>query len=86
MAFTVWNEWFTVHQLRRHNIVPVADTRSVQWEKPNVGWIKCNVDAAFVAKSSITYMGLCFRDINGQFVAGLTQWQQPVYSIVEGEA
>ncbi|PNX62773.1 hypothetical protein L195_g061306, partial [Trifolium pratense] len=22
MAFVVWNEWFTVHQLQRHNLVP----------------------------------------------------------------
>jgi hypothetical protein len=38
-----------------------------------VGWIKCNVDAAFVAGSGITSMGLCFRDTDGQFVVGLTQ-------------
>ncbi|GAU29842.1 hypothetical protein TSUD_223880 [Trifolium subterraneum] len=86
MAFTVWNEWFTVHQLRLHHIALVADPMPVRWEKPGVGWIKCNVDAAFVARTSITSMGLCFRDTNGQFVAGLTQWQQPVYSIVEGGA
>ncbi|PNX61783.1 hypothetical protein L195_g060833, partial [Trifolium pratense] len=30
--------------------------------------------------------GLCFRDTNGHFVAGLTQWHQSSYSIVEGEA
>ncbi|GAU20408.1 hypothetical protein TSUD_12260 [Trifolium subterraneum] len=86
IAFAVWNEWSTFHQLRRHNIAPVADPRPVRWEKPGVEWIKCNVDAAFVARSSITSMGLCFRDTNGQFVADLTQWQQSVYSIVEGEA
>ncbi|GAU35455.1 hypothetical protein TSUD_364110 [Trifolium subterraneum] len=86
MAFAVWNEWFTVHQLRRQHIVPVEDSRLVRWEKPGVRWIKCNVDAAFVVGSSITSMGLYFRNTNGQFVAGLTQWQQPVYSIVEGEA
>ncbi|GAU45240.1 hypothetical protein TSUD_291240 [Trifolium subterraneum] len=85
MAFAVWNEWFTVHQLQRQNIVPVEDPRPVRWKKPDVTWIKCNVDVAFVAGSSITCMGLCFRDTNEQFVAGLTQWQQPVYSIVEGE-
>ncbi|GAU30919.1 hypothetical protein TSUD_143670 [Trifolium subterraneum] len=82
MAFAVWNEWFTVHQLRRQNFVPIEDPRPIRWEKPGVGWIKCNVD---VARSSITSMGLCFRDTNEQFVADLTQWQQPVYSIVEGE-
>ncbi|PNX60736.1 cytochrome p450, partial [Trifolium pratense] len=54
MAFVVWNEWFTVHQLQR--------------------------------ASGVTAIGLCFRDTNGHFVAGLTQWQQPSYSIVEGEA
>ncbi|GAU42255.1 hypothetical protein TSUD_327330 [Trifolium subterraneum] len=86
MTFAVWNEWFTVHQLRRQNIFPVEDPRPIRWEKPGVTWIKCNVDAAFVAGSSITSMGLCFRDTNGQFVADLTQWQQLVYSLVEGEA
>ncbi|XP_045821892.1 uncharacterized protein LOC123914765 [Trifolium pratense] len=86
MAFVVWNEWFSVHQLQRHNVVPVDDPRPVRWEKPGVRWIKCNVDAAFVVGSGVTSMGLCFRDTNGHFVAGLTKWQQPFYSIVEGEA
>ncbi|PNX77111.1 cytochrome p450, partial [Trifolium pratense] len=70
----------------RHNIVPVEDPRPVRWEKPGVRWIKCNVDVVFVVEFSVTYMGLCFRDTNGHFVAGLIQWQQPFYSIVEGEA
>ncbi|PNX67460.1 hypothetical protein L195_g063527, partial [Trifolium pratense] len=39
MAFVVWNEWFTVHQLQYHSI-PVGDPISVRWEKPGVGWIK----------------------------------------------
>ncbi|XP_045810108.1 uncharacterized protein LOC123904493 [Trifolium pratense] len=70
MVFIIWNEWFTVHQLQRHNIVPVEDPRPVQWEKPEAGWIKCNVDAAFVViESDITFMGLCFRDTNEHFVA-----------------
>jgi hypothetical protein len=50
-----------------------------------VGWIKYNVDAAFVASYGVTFMGHCFRDTDGQFVAGLTQWQQLVLSVVEGE-
>ncbi|GAU28659.1 hypothetical protein TSUD_159410 [Trifolium subterraneum] len=39
MVFAVWNEWFTVHQLRRHHIAPVADHRPVRWEKPGCGWL-----------------------------------------------
>ncbi|GAU38568.1 hypothetical protein TSUD_322450 [Trifolium subterraneum] len=34
MAFAVWNEWFTVHQLQCHNVGPVGDPMPVQWEKP----------------------------------------------------
>ncbi|PNX68157.1 hypothetical protein L195_g056013, partial [Trifolium pratense] len=34
MTFIVWNEWFTVHQLQRHNVVPFEDPWSVLWEKP----------------------------------------------------
>ncbi|PNX58736.1 eukaryotic translation initiation factor 3 subunit c, partial [Trifolium pratense] len=77
MAFAVWNEWFTV---------PAGDPIYVRWEKPGVGWIKYNVDAAFVGGSGVTSMGLCFRNTNGQFVADLTQWQQLVYSVVKVEA
>jgi hypothetical protein len=51
-----------------------------------VGWIKYNVDVAFVVDSGVTSVGLCFHDTNGQFVASLTRWQQHVYSVVEGEA
>ncbi|PNX57561.1 hypothetical protein L195_g058757, partial [Trifolium pratense] len=40
MAFVVWNKWFSVHQLQRHNVVPGEDPRPVRWEKPGVGWIK----------------------------------------------
>ncbi|PNX64214.1 hypothetical protein L195_g062006, partial [Trifolium pratense] len=61
-TFIVWNKWFTVHQLQRHNVVPVEDPRPVRWEKSGAGWIKCNVDAAFVVGSGVTFVGLCFRD------------------------
>ncbi|GAU47126.1 hypothetical protein TSUD_247480 [Trifolium subterraneum] len=30
MVFAVWNEWFTVHQLRRQNFVPIEDPRPVR--------------------------------------------------------
>ncbi|PNX89696.1 cytochrome p450 [Trifolium pratense] len=58
----------------------------VQWEQPSPGWVKCNVDVAFVTGSGKTSMRLCFRDNNGQFMAGMTKWQQMVMSTVEGES
>ncbi|GAU22924.1 hypothetical protein TSUD_326970, partial [Trifolium subterraneum] len=58
----------------------------VRWEKPALDWVKCNVDVAFVSGSGRTSVGLCFRDDNGHFMAGMTQWQQTMISSVEGEA
>ncbi|GAU19540.1 hypothetical protein TSUD_303530 [Trifolium subterraneum] len=48
-------------------------TMLLWWEKPPIGWIKCNVDAAFVSGSGKTSVGLCFCDNNGQFMADMAQ-------------
>ncbi|MCI44277.1 hypothetical protein A2U01_0065516, partial [Trifolium medium] len=40
-----------------------------RWKKPAPGWVKCNVDVAFVTGSKKTSLGLCFHDSNGQFIA-----------------
>ncbi|GAU35307.1 hypothetical protein TSUD_389320 [Trifolium subterraneum] len=72
-AFDAWNDWTTEADL-------------VRWEKPALGWVKCNVDVAFVPGSGRTSVGLCFRNNRGQVMAGMTQWQQTVMSSVEGEA
>jgi hypothetical protein len=39
-----------------------------------------------IPSSDMTSMGLYFCVTTGQFVAGLTQWQQHAYSAVEDEA
>ncbi|GAU50366.1 hypothetical protein TSUD_284640 [Trifolium subterraneum] len=63
-----------------------TETYLVRWEKPALGWVKCNVDIAFVSGSGKTAVGLCFRDNSRQFMAGMTQWKQNVISSIEGEA
>ncbi|GAU39610.1 hypothetical protein TSUD_276500 [Trifolium subterraneum] len=63
-----------------------TETYLARWEKPALGWVKCNVDIAFVYGSGKTSVGLCFRDNSGQFMAGMTQWKQNVISSIEGEA
>ncbi|GAU32650.1 hypothetical protein TSUD_218990 [Trifolium subterraneum] len=45
----------------------------VRWEKPALGWVKCNVDIAFVSGSGRTSVGLCFRDNSGQFMAAMEE-------------
>ncbi|GAU48097.1 hypothetical protein TSUD_238360 [Trifolium subterraneum] len=85
-AFDAWNDWYSVHKLRRNNVSGTTEADLARWEKPALDWVKCNVDAAFVSGSGRTSVGLCFRDNSGYFMAGMTQWQQTVISSVEGEA
>ncbi|GAU33827.1 hypothetical protein TSUD_221650 [Trifolium subterraneum] len=85
-ALDAWNDWYSVHKLQSNNVSGSIKTDLVRWEKPTLDWVKCNVDVAFVSGSGRTSVGLCFRDNSGQFMAGMTQWQQTVISSVEEEA
>ncbi|GAU16656.1 hypothetical protein TSUD_326060 [Trifolium subterraneum] len=85
-AFDAWNDWYSIHKLKSNSVSGTTEADLVRWEKPALGWVKCNVDVAFVFGSGRTSVGLCFRDNSGQFMAGMTQWQQAVTSSVEGEA
>ncbi|GAU46827.1 hypothetical protein TSUD_100450 [Trifolium subterraneum] len=86
-AFDAWNDWYSVHKLQSNSVSETTEADLViRWEKPALGWVKCNVDVAFVSGSERTSVRLCFRDSSGQFMAGMTQWQQTVISSVEGEA
>ncbi|GAU40431.1 hypothetical protein TSUD_397500 [Trifolium subterraneum] len=85
-AFDAWNDWYSVHKLQSNSVSGTTEVDLVRWEKPALGWVKYNVDVAFVSGSGRTSVGLCFRDSSGQFMAGMTQWQQTVISSVEGEA
>ncbi|GAU34127.1 hypothetical protein TSUD_66060 [Trifolium subterraneum] len=85
-AFDAWNDWYSVHKLQRNSVSGTIEADLVKWEKPALGWVKCNVDAAFLSGSGKTSVGVCFRDNRGHLMAGMTQWQQTVLSPVEGEA
>ncbi|GAU21899.1 hypothetical protein TSUD_33960 [Trifolium subterraneum] len=85
-AFDAWNDWYSVHKLQGNSESRITEADLVMWEKPALGWVKCNVDVAFVPGSGRTSVGLCFRNNRGQVMADMTQWQQTVMSSVEGEA
>ncbi|XP_045801294.1 uncharacterized protein LOC123895120 [Trifolium pratense] len=85
-AFDHWNEWIAVHKLRSNDDHDVPLVSTIRWEKPRIGWLKCNVDAAFFVGAGRTAMGACFRNNSGEFVAGITEWQQLTLSTKEGEA
>ncbi|GAU26046.1 hypothetical protein TSUD_225070 [Trifolium subterraneum] len=85
-AFDAWNNWYSVHKLQSNSVSGTTEADLVRWAKPALGWVKCNVDVAFVSGSGRTSVRLCFRYSSDQFMAGMTQWQQIVISSVEKEA
>ena len=44
------------------------------WEKPNVGWFKCNTDGAFYERQWKGATGAVLRDDQGRFVRGVAKW------------
>ncbi|GAU29437.1 hypothetical protein TSUD_150070 [Trifolium subterraneum] len=85
VAMLLWSIWH--NRIDKSNSVSgTTEAVLVRWEKPALGWVKCNVDVAFLSGSGRTSVGVCVRDNSGQFMAGMTQWQQTVISPVEGEA
>ncbi|GAU26391.1 hypothetical protein TSUD_278360 [Trifolium subterraneum] len=86
VTMLLWCLWQNLHKLRSNSVSGTTEADLVRWEKPALGWVKCNVDVAFVSGSGRSSAGLCFRDSSGQFMAGMTQWQQTVILSVEGES
>ncbi|PNX94258.1 ribonuclease H [Trifolium pratense] len=71
ISYNTWNDWFAVHHLNHdENHIPESPTTD-RWEKPRIGWVKCNVDAALYVDN---------------FMAAFMQRQQATLSTVEGEA
>jgi ribonuclease HI len=44
------------------------------WEKPTVGWFKCNTDGAFYEQRWKGATGAVLRDDQGRFVRGVAKW------------
>jgi ribonuclease HI len=85
-AFDHWNEWFVVYKIRNtdDHYAPLLNTE--RWKKPLMGWLKCNVDAAFFVDSGRTTIGACSRNSSGEFTVGFTLWQQLILSTEKDEA
>jgi hypothetical protein len=78
-----WFDWFSLQQ---HSTPATPQQHTVTWQKPPLGWYKCNVDAGFHREVTKTTAGWCTRDYLGRFITADTCWKEGHLSIVEGEA
>jgi ribonuclease HI len=82
-ALHLWHDWFA---LQHHQPTIQQQQHVTTWQKPPMGWSKCNVDAGFHHHLNKTSAGWCLRDHLGRFKKAGTTWKAARYSIVEGEA
>jgi ribonuclease HI len=82
-----WLDWVQLQNFHAHDTAASAQLQQqIRWEKPPVGWFKCNTDAAFHDDSNRTSAGWILRNYTGNFVMAGAAWYQGKYSIIEGEA
>ncbi|MCI26283.1 polynucleotidyl transferase ribonuclease H fold, partial [Trifolium medium] len=89
-ASVMWHEWHELQNFRHTNSPPQQEQQrnsgslvqeqqrviTQQWQKPPVGWYKCNVDAGFHNTLGRTSAGWCVRDHMGHLVMAGTSWMQ----------
>jgi ribonuclease HI len=85
-AWQVWNEWYSVHHMQQQASSSQQQQQTLEWQKPDTNWYKCNVDAGFHNALNKTSIGWCVRDFRGRFVLAGTMWKEGICSIVEGES
>ncbi|KAK2411153.1 hypothetical protein QL285_046461 [Trifolium repens] len=62
---------------------PLLEQQPAQWQKPNIGWYKRNVDVGFHNEMGKMSAGWRVRDYTGQFVIAGTSWIQGKCSIIK---
>jgi len=60
--------------------------RDVQWQRPTLGRLKCNIDASFSQSMNHVGIGICVRDNDGAFVLVKTMSLSPLCSVPVGES
>ncbi|PNX82892.1 eukaryotic translation initiation factor 3 subunit c [Trifolium pratense] len=73
-------EWNAVNIIQQSHTVAATVLVIMQWQRPAIGWSKCNVDAR------ASGWGWCVRNDQGQFIQAESSWNRANLTIIEGEA
>ncbi|XP_058759302.1 uncharacterized protein LOC131632582 [Vicia villosa] len=82
-AIQIWNDWFQAQDNSTNN---ARAQQALVWSAPSVGWLKCNVDAAFNNNNDTTNRGWCVRNHLGNFIYAGTSWDPGILPVFEAEA
>jgi len=62
------------------------NNNETMWRKPILGEVKCNMDAANFKDQRCYGVGMCLRDLNGEYIAAKITWFQGIPQPQEAEA
>jgi hypothetical protein len=75
IAHQQWLDWRIVQNFQHISANNNTQQQQVvQWQKPPIGWFKCNTDASFHGNSNQTSADWVLRDHMGRFVMAGTTW------------
>lgn len=80
LIFHKWQEGFSA---QRYNDSYLNQSASTNWSPPNIGWLKCNVDAGFNRCLGTTNHGWCLRDDHGILVTAGAAWDGGTLFIIK---
>jgi hypothetical protein len=66
--------------------IHLQNSELLRWQRPHVGWWKCNVDASFSQNSRSTGWSWCIRNSDSAFIAAGTNSRRHNFTVAEGEA
>ena len=73
MAEESLTAWQIARREQSNNARDGVVNRVQKWRKPQVGWLKCNVDAAIFNQLGVIGLGCVIRDEYGSFVAAKSE-------------
>ncbi|XP_024035529.1 uncharacterized protein LOC127899286 [Citrus sinensis] len=87
LAGQVLFQWRFVRKLQLFDNTFVSSSHgAVCWQRPRVGWFKCNVDAATFSSSGKTSHGAVIRNSDGAFIAARSDCFMGSFGAREAEA
>lgn len=80
---TAFDLWQISHPVKDKKVKTASGS---QWQRPNTGWIKCNVDASFNEEDRRGATGMVLRDHEGRPCGGRALWYDHCLNAMVTEA
>jgi ribonuclease HI len=77
---------FDLGQVQVQQTPKAAEVTEMRWEKPPLGWVKCNTDGAFHEQQGQGATGAVLRNDSGGFLRGGAKWYNHCLDALSMEA